>query len=133
VAPGNFRFDFYQGGVLKESKLSNVAINGTYSLNTTLPAGSYDVLVRGTTWLTKKVSGVTLAPSTTVNAVMVNGNANDDDSVDLLDYFVLSDTYNLGLGDAGYNDSADFNGDNSVDLLDYFILSDSYNKESDLP
>jgi hypothetical protein len=64
---------------------------------------------------------------------MVNGNANDDDSVDLLDYFVLSDTYNLGLGDAGYNDSADFNGDNSVDLLDYFILSDSYNKESDLP
>jgi hypothetical protein len=63
----------------------------------------------------------------TVDLTMVGGDANGDDSVDLLDYFALSDSYNLSTGDAGFDAGADFNRDGSVDLLDYFILSDSYN------
>jgi uncharacterized protein YuzB (UPF0349 family) len=64
--------------------------------------------------------------------IVLNGDATtDDNSVDLLDYFALSDSYNLVLGDAGFNSMADLNGDESVDLLDYFILSDNYNLTGD--
>ncbi len=90
------------------------------------PRGFLQTRVPGTV----KVSEVFQRVSPTIH---INGDINDDNAVDLLDYFDLSDSYNLALGDNGYNDAADLNGDLSVDLLDYFILSDSYNLVGDEP
>ncbi len=101
--------------------------------------GSYTlklVPIHGTqnnTFLTKSLGIVTLPTSGSLDlsATMVNGDANADDSVDLLDYFDLSDSYNTVFGEAAYNVNADFNKDSAVDLLDYFILSDGYNQAGD--
>lgn len=64
--------------------------------------------------------------SLNLTTTMVSGDANADDAVDLLDYFILSDSYGLSRSEAGFNIAADFERDGSVDLLDYFILSDGY-------
>jgi hypothetical protein len=85
------------------------------------------------TFLTKSLGIVTIPTSGSLNlsASVVNGDCNADDSVDLLDYFELSDSYNAMFGEAAYNVNADFNKDSTVDLLDYFILSDGYNQAGD--
>jgi hypothetical protein len=93
----------------------------------------YDVYFKTSHWLKKKVSNVVIngVGTDNVNVTLRNGDILPDNSVDLLDYFGLSDSYNLALGDAGFNPMADLNGDDSVDLIDYFVLSDQYNTSGD--
>lgn len=50
------------------------------------------------------------------------GDANGDGKVDQLDLNLLLATFNLMLGDAGYNGDADFSGDGKVDQLDLNLL-----------
>jgi hypothetical protein len=86
------------------------------------------------THLSKLVSTTIPTSGThTVGVALINGDANKDNSVDLLDYFALSDSYNIAEVDENpaFNGNADFNKDGSVDLLDYFILSDGYNAFGD--
>lgn len=125
--------------VVSESS-GNVVFNAAAGLNgagefavgnVSLAVGTYTVRVKGTKWLATEKTSIVVASNTTSFTVNMGlqkgGDANNDNSVDLLDYFVLSDSYNLAVGDAGYDARADFNLDSSVDLLDYFILSDNYN------
>jgi hypothetical protein len=129
-AIGNMTFTLVPSAGSNEVKTVAVDDAGNYSFTTSL-SGTVDILIEGSTALGKLVSGVNLSGAVTLNANLANGDADDSNSCDLLDYFALSDSYNLALGDAGYNDNADFNGDDSVDLLDYFVLSDNYNLEGD--
>lgn len=56
------------------------------------------------------------------------GDINDDSSIDLLDYFLLSDSYNLSQGQPGFNAQADLNKSGAVDAQDYSILIRHYGK-----
>jgi hypothetical protein len=115
-----------------------VDANGKISFYTGNP-GSFTLKLvpihgsQNNTFLTKSLGIVTIPTSGSLNlsASVVNGDCNADDSVDLLDYFELSDSYNAMFGEAAYNVNADFNKDSTVDLLDYFILSDGYNQAGD--
>lgn len=60
--------------------------------------------------------------------ILGNGDANDDGSVDLLDYFILSDTY---LQKPIFLPSADFNMDGVVNLVDYDILGRNFGRSED--
>jgi len=103
--------------------------SGNYSFvpSSALPAGNYDITFQGSHWLRKLKGNVAItAGSNSVSASLLNGDVNGDNSVDLLDYFALSDAYGSSLGDPTFDAGADLNGDDSVDLLDYFILSDNY-------
>ena len=106
---------------------------GNLTVTTKAVSGSHKVYVRTGHWLQKaSASFVANGASVTLPTVTLpNGDANGDNSIDLLDYFALSDSYNLSTGDAGFDANADFNEDGSVDLLDYFILSDNYNLAGD--
>lgn len=110
----------------------NVTLNasGGYSFNLTggLSAGSYDFYAKTSHWLKKKVGSVNVTASgaTGVNFLLTNGDIDEDNEVGIGDYAVLSSTYNLSLGDAGYNGAADLNGDDAVDIADYAILSSNY-------
>ena len=100
--------------------------DGSYSFKTTANVNT-DIVVRANKWLSTKFSN----QASTGNLVLAtrsvkNGDANYDDSVDLLDYFDLSDAYNSTYGGPNWKAGADFNDDEVVDLLDYFILSDNY-------
>jgi hypothetical protein len=100
--------------------------DGSYSFKTTASVAT-DINVRANKWLSTQFNG----QAATGNLVLAtravkNGDGNLDDSVDLLDYFDLSDAYNSIYGGPSWNLKVDFNDDDVIDLLDYFILSDSY-------
>jgi len=111
------------------SQMVTLDASGNYSFvpSSALPAGNYDITFQGSHWLRKLKGNVAItAGSNSVSASLLNGDVNGDNSVDLLDYFALSDAYGSSLGDPTFDAGADLNGDDSVDLLDYFILSDNY-------
>jgi subtilisin-like proprotein convertase family protein len=113
---------------------ATVNATGGFSVAPVLPDGTYDIAIKKSHWLRDRINGLVFSNGNSVSAQtwnLINGDANGDNSVDLLDYFRLSDSYNLSFGDVGFDAEADFNGDSSVDLLDYFILSDNYGVEGE--
>lgn len=101
---------------------------GILSINPTTD-GVYDVRISGSHFLADKLASVRVHAYPDLgpyDVMLVNGDINQDNSVDLLDYFDLSDAYNTVPGDSAWNADCDLNGDESVDLLDYFILSENW-------
>ncbi len=98
--------------------------------NTPIPSpgiGTYQLSIRFEHWLRRTVTlAFGSSDQAAVPVSLVNGDANGDNAIDLLDYFRLSDAYNSVKPDSLYDSMVDFNEDDSVDLLDYFILSDGY-------
>lgn len=128
-SPGSFTLNVTPQIGSPETVVVPVGADGTFTYSTNLFGTATIDISGGSTFLNRRV--VVGLNGANVNIDILNGDANDDQSVDLLDYFALSDSYNLVLGDPNYNAGADFNGDDSVDLLDYFVLSDSYNLSGD--
>lgn len=107
---------------------------GEFSLTSAFSPGVYDFFftTKGHMW--SALRAVTVNGVVNLTGLRFNpkpGDSNGDNSVDLLDYFALSDSYNLVSEDVQFNSNVDFNFDDSVDLLDYFILSDNYNTMGD--
>lgn len=133
VPVGNFDIELRQGGVVKDSGSIPVDSQGRYTFATDVPAGVYDVHFRGSHWLGKLVTGVTISGTVTLNPAVLNGDIVPDNSVDFFDYLKLSDGYESLFGEAAYtaNAMADLNGDATIDFFDYLILSENYEKEGD--
>ncbi len=130
----NYEIQTIEGGIVTETKtVTSHPTTGRLTMRTKAfgsPTFRIRPLQTGSqlpTFLAQSVSASLPRTGTvSIPVVIVNGDANQDNSVDLLDYFALSDSYALSTGDVGINPAADFNKDESVDLLDYFILSDGY-------
>lgn len=113
---------------------AQVGSDGNFTVAPVLPDGTYDLAMKTGHWLRKRLNGLVFSDGNTISPKswsLVNGDANEDNVVNVLDYSRLSDSYNLSVGEPGFDSNCDFNGDESVDLLDYFILSDSYNRVGD--
>ncbi|MEM7682230.1 MAG: dockerin type I domain-containing protein [Planctomycetota bacterium] len=63
-------------------------------------------------------------------SVALDGDANGDGSVDLLDFDVLAGNFGAGPGFGGGISGGDFNGDGNVDLLDFDILAGNFGASS---
>lgn len=109
--------------------------SGAYSFNlgSGINAGTYDFTAKGTHWLRKLRGSVTVTSSgaTGVNFVLVNGDVDGDNEVAIGDYSLLSSSFGLSLGDAGYNAMADLDGDDEVTIGDYAILSTNFGMTGD--
>ena len=121
----------FENGVLVQQPLRlDLDPTGRYSLPAPVTRGPYTLSVKHESWLREVVNVNTQFGSVTnANLILPNGDINTDNSVDLLDYFVLSDAYNKPSVVDGPTRFADLNRDGMVDLLDYFSLSNSYGKE----
>lgn len=99
----------------------------SFTLNNTLASANCTITLQGTHWLRKSMS-VTLGATgfTGLNASLVNGDIDGDNSVDIGDYSILSAVYGStsALGD--------LNGDLVVDIADYAILSQNFGLNGDL-
>ena len=103
--------------------------------------GTYDFSIKPEGCLRETLSAVVTSTVATIDSFTYRyGDINGDNSVDLLDYFALSDSYNKTSTDADWNVlgvdllapvNSDLNGDGTVDLLDYFLMSDSMNEVGD--
>ncbi|MCE9557884.1 MAG: Ig-like domain repeat protein [Armatimonadetes bacterium] len=103
---------------------------GNWKLYTTLPIATYKVSVKGSHWLRQQKTNISLPNTTTGTAVFThdlrNGDAINDNVVDLSDYTVIVTQFNT-VGPGG-----DMNGDGIVDLTDYTIVITNFNLVGDL-
>lgn len=98
-----------------------------------LPAKSYNVLLKGEKWLavTRSVN-LTAGNLTNLTAQLLTGDANNDNSVDVLDLDALIQAFDSVEGDPNWNGgAADFNCDGSVDVLDLSLLILNFDKAGD--
>ncbi len=56
----------------------------------------------------------------------LQGDANGDGKVDILDFQLLSNSFGKVPGQTGYDGRCDFNSSNSVDILDFQLLSNNF-------
>lgn len=109
-----------------------------------VPAGTYSILVKSKGCLAKRFGGIVAGTGSDQNQVrdyfQFSGDINEDNSIDLLDAFALSDHYLKTADEPSFDvpdengispSDADLNGDGSVDLLDYFLISNNYNMVGD--
>lgn len=96
---------------------------GSFTLEGFQP-GFYDVRVKGSHSLQNLVNLELLDGENVVYlGSLSEGDANDDNSVSLLDFSLLAGTFSGCLADAGFDARADFNQDGCVDMLDFSLLA----------
>jgi murein DD-endopeptidase MepM/ murein hydrolase activator NlpD len=102
--------------------------NGEY-LFSCLPAGSYDFRVKSGTSLQKKVTTSITSQTTLVDmGTLFEGDANNDDLVNLLDFNILASSFGKNAGNIGYNPHADFNRDTFVNIADFKAMASNFSK-----
>jgi hypothetical protein len=106
--------------------------DGSYVLND-IAAGTYDMAAKGSKWLRQKQSNVVVQSGATANVDfnLRGGDANNSNSVNVLDLNILKGTYGKSEGQQGYDERADFNNSDSVNVLDLNILKGNYGKMGD--
>jgi hypothetical protein len=62
---------------------------------------------------------------------LLEGDANNDNYVMLLDFSILADAFGKCEGTTGYDARADFNGDNCIILLDFSLLASNFAQGGD--
>lgn len=121
------------GGSLADTRIATLDAHGRFMIPTGVVPGNYDIYAKSSHWLQQVRTNVpvTTAGATGVNFSLINGDIDWDNEVGIGDYSRLSTSYNLSLGDTGYDVEADLNGDDSVDIGDYSILSSNYGLTGD--
>jgi Tol biopolymer transport system component/subtilisin family serine protease len=94
--------------------------------------GAYDITVTSPHCLTNVKRGIMItAPSNTINlGTLLEGNANDDNKINIQDFGILAGTYGKSSGDTGFDARADFDRSNKISITDFGLLAANYGKYS---
>lgn len=112
----------------------NVVLNaaGGYSLSN-IPARQYTVHIKGAKWLAKNIAlNATAGNVNNANGLLLAGDANNDNSADVLDLDELIQSFDKCLGDTGFINGADLNCDGCTDVLDLDLLLRNFDVAGDL-
>lgn len=125
--PGIFTFEFRRASdnVLVATVNEKVSGTGDFGFASSLPAGNYNVTVKGGTFLRKTVNGVDL-PTVLFGATLLNGDCDGSNYVGTDDYLILNQAFDTSLGEAGFDARADLDGSESVGTDDYLILNKNF-------
>ncbi len=106
---------------------------GEFAVSTGLRGAGYDIVIKPSHFLSRKLSNVTLTNDglSGLNLTFINGDVDGDDSITIFDYIDLSTSFDLSVGDAGFNPNADLDGDGSVTIFDYIILSNNFDQSGE--
>lgn len=110
---------------------TTLGTNGSFSLTGVEP-GNYTLHVKGAKWLAKNIA--VNASGGNVSGVPLGlkaGDANNDNSADVLDLDLLIQTFDKCQGDPGFITGADFNCDGCADVLDLDILLRNFDQTGD--
>lgn len=118
--------EVYQNAVLIASRTVYLNAQGRYWLQVE-GSGEADFRFKGRHWLAARTTA-NLGPAgaTTVNAVLPNGDCDNDNDVDLGDFLILAAAYEAELGEPTFSASADLDEDDAVDVEDFLILAANY-------
>lgn len=109
--------------------------SGNFSVSG-LPAGTFDIDVKNPQRVSRRASGVIIPASGAVTrafGLLLAGDVNDGNFVNLSDYNILRSVFLLSEGDPGYDARADMNGSGFVNLSDYNLLRANFLAEGPLP
>lgn len=107
--------------------------SGNYSL-ANIPAGSYNVAVKGGRWLQRTTSLTVAAGVTnTFNVALRGGDSNNSNVVDINDLNLLIGRYNQVSGEPGslYSVTVDFDNDGTININDLLLLISNFNVAGD--
>jgi len=126
---------FYPQGETVSSFTTAVATDeqGRFTL-TDLTPGTYTVCVRNPHSLTDLANGVQIMAGGTAQMAalsLLEGDANGDDWINILDFSLLASAFSKRSGQSGFNPLADFNDDGVVDILDFSLLAMNFNVQGD--
>ena len=107
--------------------------NGNFNLTTLVQPGVYDMAAKGSHWLRKTLSNVTLTHSGLSGLAfsLVNGDINGDNRINLSDFALLRTAFGSTPTSSNWNPSADLNGDGRVNLSDFAILRTNFSQIGD--
>lgn len=93
-----------------------------------LPIGTFDVIVNVDGYLAKGIEDVVIAagPNSLAVGSILNGDVNNNNVVNLLDFSLLNTSFGTSVGNPSYNALADLNCDGVVNLIDVSILNVSF-------
>lgn len=116
------------GSTVMQSMNTQLDANGMFSFRSTVPAGTYSVLVKGATHLRKRMDNVvfTANGASGINLVLINGDVDGDNEVGGSDLSLLSSAFLSSTGDGNFNASADLDRDGEVGSNDLSILSANF-------
>jgi hypothetical protein len=92
--------------------------------------GNYDITAKSEhTLLNVKLTVVITAPTSAINlGALLEGNANNDDRINIQDFGLLSASFGMLVGNPGYNAMTDFDRNGRVNIQDFGLLSANYLK-----
>lgn len=135
-ATPSFSFQvFAPAGTLRQSV--SVAVNplvGTFSfaLDPAIRNDQIDLLVKGPTWLAKRIAAITLAGSLgSITGTLYNGDCDGDNAITVFDYDLISSAFDTSPGQTGWDARADLDKDGTVTVFDYDIASANFDVEGD--
>ena len=122
--------ELYQGGNPVPVQTHNVSTDANAEfIIPNIPAGTYTIAVKHSHTLQRVAADEVLVNGTNVVefGTLLEGDANDENIVDALDFSIMLSTFNKVLGEPGFDARADFNNDNVVDALDFSLLISNFN------
>ena len=107
-----------------------MSANGAFVLSV-LPQKPFTLHIKPDHYLAANVSiDMTNGTALGVTAILLTGDANNDNSIDATDFGIFVSAYNssAAVPGPGYDSAADFNSDGNVDAADFGLLVGNYNK-----
>ncbi len=104
---------------------------------TTDDSGNFTVVAPGPgtyNWRVKSLQTLANSGSTTVASgnntqemgLLLTGDANNDNCVNVQDFSILKNTFGKSIGEPGYDAQADFNGDDTISISDFTLQKNNF-------
>lgn len=102
-------------------------LNGVFSIHN-IPVGSYSIAIKNSHTLRKVQTSqeIVLGPNTINFGTLLEGDVNNDNYVDGLDFSLLLNSFFRSVGHPSFDPQADLNGDGFVDGLDLSLLLNNF-------
>ena len=105
--------------------------SSVFSVAGLLP-GTYRFTVKGDHTLARQFNHTIVDPNSSVTtAVLLEGDADDNNLINVSDFSILATAFGKSQGQIGFNASADFNNDTIVNILDFSMLAVNFNQIGD--
>ncbi|WP_158635183.1 malectin domain-containing carbohydrate-binding protein [Formosa maritima] len=99
---------------------------GQITLSTTVSQSQYKILVKHPMYLQRVLTvNLTSNASETITELLA-GDVNNDNTINIFDFGILSGTFGLNSGDIGFDPSADFDHNQNINIFDFGLLSGNF-------
>jgi hypothetical protein len=111
------------------ASIASTETNEAGDYNLQLAAGSYDITISMAGYIGGRKDGVSVGAGEVVglpDLVLIGGDTNDDESVNILDLSLIGSHFGLACAEPGWDERADVNADCLVNILDLTLAGANY-------